>query len=56
MLEEEEKQTDVKKALNEDLNKSLTHERLKPESKQPAGRETTETQSSAKQSESKKED
>jgi hypothetical protein len=56
MEEEEKKQTDVKKVLNEDLNKSLTHTRLKPESNPPTGRVTTETQSSGKQDESKKDE
>lgn len=56
MAEEEKKQTDVKKVLNEDLNKSLTHTRPKPESKPPTGRVTTETQSSGSQGESKKDD
>jgi hypothetical protein len=53
-MSDDKKGNEIKKVLNEDLNKSLTHNRPKPESKPPNGRESSKTQSTSNQSGNKK--
>lgn len=45
---------EIKKILNEDLNRSLTHSRPKPNSNPPAPRNTSQNQNSEKKGETKK--